>query len=63
MALLQHAFREARSKGIEAIELEMDSENLTGAARLYERAGMRVIRQQTIYEKELRPGIDWVKRA
>lgn len=63
LALLHHAFREALARGQAAVELEMDSENLTGAARLYERAGMHVIRREYIYEKELRPGTDLVKRV
>ena len=32
------------------------SESLTGATRLYERAGMRVVREYKSYEKELRAG-------
>jgi hypothetical protein len=34
----------------------VDAENLTGALRLYEKAGMHVHRQFDLYEKELRPG-------
>ncbi len=36
----------------------MDAESLTGAMRLYERAGMRVAREFLRWEKGLRPGID-----
>jgi hypothetical protein len=40
----------------------MDSENLTGALRVYEGAGMRAVRQSVFYEKELRPGTDLATR-
>ena len=62
LALLRHAFAELRRRGFAAAELEMDSENLTGALRLYTRAGLRVIRQTYVYEKELRPGVDLATR-
>ncbi|MBN1857955.1 GNAT family N-acetyltransferase [Candidatus Bipolaricaulota bacterium] len=62
-ALLHHAFAELRRRGCTAVELDMDSENLTGASRLYERAGMYPFSQEYAYEKELRPGIDLVRRA
>ena len=44
------------------VELEVDSENLTGAVRLYERAGMRLFRQTVSYEKEVRKGVDPITR-
>jgi hypothetical protein len=31
----------------------VDTENPTGATRLYERAGMRVVNEDVVYEKEL----------
>ena len=61
-ALLQHTFGEFRRRGYAGVELDMDSENLTGALRVYERAGMRAIRQSLYYEKELRPGVDLATR-
>jgi len=63
LGFLHHAFRELQSRGMQAVELEVDSESLTGATRLYERAGMRVIRSQYLYEKELRAGTDLMKRG
>jgi len=36
---------------------------LTGALRLYERAGMRAFRAQIVHEKELRAGTDITTRA
>jgi len=63
LALLHRSFSEFYRRGYEAVELDMDSENLTGALGLYEKAGMRVIRQTITYEKVLRDGVDLVKRA
>ena len=37
-------------------EITIDAENLTGALRLYEKAGMHVHQQFDIYEKEIRSG-------
>jgi ribosomal protein S18 acetylase RimI-like enzyme len=62
LALLHHAFAEFCRRGRTAVELDVDSESLTGALRLYERAGMRAVQQSVTYEKELRPGIDLATR-
>jgi len=40
------------------VGLGVDAQSLTGATRLYEKAGIRVERQYDVYEKELRPGKD-----
>jgi mycothiol synthase len=56
LALLHHAFGEFYRRTIQNVYLEVDAQSLTGATRLYERAGMHVERQSTVYEKELRPG-------
>jgi len=53
LALLHTAFDELRRRGIPRAELGVDSENATGATRLYERAGMRVTRRYDTYEKHL----------
>jgi len=63
LALLHHGFGEVARRGYEAVELDMDSENLTGALRLYERAGMRVIRRNLNYELVLREGTDVATRS
>jgi mycothiol synthase len=55
-ALLLHSFRELQGRGCHAVGLGVDAESLTGAHRLYEQAGMRVVRRGDIYEKELRAG-------
>lgn len=53
LALLLHSFRELRSNGCARAALAVDGENLTGAVRLYERAGMNVARREAIYLKDL----------
>jgi ribosomal protein S18 acetylase RimI-like enzyme len=62
LALLYHTFAQFRRRGYAAVELDVDSQSLTGALRVYERAGMHVVRQSIDYEKELRPGIDVATR-
>jgi mycothiol synthase len=57
-ALLSHAFRELYGRGMRRIALGVDAENLTGATRLYERAGMRVTQQYATFAKELRAGME-----
>ena len=56
LALLGAAFAEFHRRGIPRAELGVDSENPTGATRLYERAGMHVAHAWETWEKELRPG-------
>jgi len=56
LAFLQHAFGEFHRRGQTHVELGVDAKSLTGALRLYEKAGMHVHRQIDIFEKELRPG-------
>jgi len=56
LALLQHSFAEFYRRGKRKVGLGVDAYSLTGATRLYERAGMHVARQFSTFEKELRPG-------
>lgn len=56
LALLRHSFREYYNRGYRKVDLHVDGESLTGAVRLYEKAGMRVFRRIDQYELELRPG-------
>jgi len=58
LALLRHSFGELYRRGRRKVGLGVDAFNLTGALRLYEKAGMRVYRQNNTYEKELRPGVE-----
>lgn len=65
LALLYNAFGEFQRRGKVKVGLGVDAENLTGATRLYQRAGMQSDpnRQFSIYEKELRPGIELATQA
>ncbi len=56
LTLLRVAFAEFYARGRRKVGLGVDSQSLTGATRLYERAGMRVDRQFDQYRKELRGG-------
>lgn len=58
LALLHHAFGEFHRIGQARVGLGVDASSLTGATRLYDRAGMRPIRQFDTFELELRPGRD-----
>jgi mycothiol synthase len=60
LALLLHSFGEFHQRGKLRAGLGVDAESLTGALRLYERAGMHSDPNRTYvaYEKELRPGIE-----
>jgi mycothiol synthase len=53
MALLRHAFAEFHGRGAPHVSLGVDAENPTGATRLYERAGMRVMSEDIVFEKKL----------
>ena len=54
LALLQYGMEVLRNRGLERMGLEVDSENDSGALRLYERAGMRETGRAVPYEKRLR---------
>ena len=58
LALLRHSFNEFYRRGLRKVGLGVDAQNLTGALRLYEGAGMHVHKTFDQYEKELRPGIE-----
>lgn len=55
MLLLRQAFYEMQQRGAKRADLGVDADSLTGATRLYERAGMRIARRSDAYEKVLRP--------
>lgn len=52
-ALLLQSFRDFRERGATRAGLGVDAENTTGAVRIYERAGMRPVRRNDLYEKTL----------
>jgi mycothiol synthase len=53
-ALLRESFARFAERGATRVGLGVDAENTTGAVKLYERAGMRVVRRHDLYEKQLR---------
>jgi len=58
LALLRHAFGEFYRRGVKRVALHVDAQSLTGATRLYEKAGMRPDEIGHAYQKELRPGVE-----
>ena len=58
LALLHHSFRAFQAAGFTRMELHVDAASLTGATRLYEKAGMSVAERSQSYRKVLRPGRD-----
>lgn len=52
-ALLEHAFADFQRRGRARVGLGVDAENVSGAVRLYERAGMRIVRKQDTWERPL----------
>lgn len=52
-ALLRRSFAMLHARGLRKVRLGVDSENPTGATRLYERAGMHVAFEVVTYGKEL----------
>jgi GNAT superfamily N-acetyltransferase len=60
LALLRHSFCELYRRGQRRVGLGVDADSLTGATRLYLKAGMQPDPNHTylFYEKELRAGIE-----
>lgn len=58
LALLHHSFRAFKARGYERVDLHVDAQSLTGATRVYERAGMHVSERHISYELLLRDGRD-----
>jgi mycothiol synthase len=62
-ALLYHSFAELRRRGRARVGLGVDASSLTGATRLYDKVGLRAVRDFTTFQKELRPGVDLATRV
>lgn len=62
-ALLLQTFQEFWRRGKKHVTLHVDGSSLTGATRLYERAGMTVEREYNRFEKELRPGVEMSRQT
>ena len=52
-ALLHRSFTKFAARGLRRVMLNVDSQNSTGAVRLYERVGMRTARAWDVYEKRV----------
>ena len=52
-AVLVWTLREAAARGLEAVALDVDAENPTGAKRLYERVGFREMERFLVYRKQI----------
>ena len=52
-ALLHRSFAALHARGYRRVRLGVDTENTTGATRLYERVGMHAIRRQNTWQLEL----------
>jgi mycothiol synthase len=52
-ALLLHTFAEFQRRGVNRISLGVDTQNPTGATKLYESVGMRVELEDAVFEKAL----------
>lgn len=61
-ALLLHSFRELYKIGKRTVGLGVDADSLTGAVKLYTDNGMRIARRTDHFEKEIRPGVNLVKK-
>ncbi|HSM25408.1 MAG TPA: GNAT family N-acetyltransferase [Anaerolineaceae bacterium] len=57
-ALMLHFFQKIKEKGSKKVGLSVDTDSLTGATKLYESVGLRVIEQYVRLEKILRDGDD-----
>jgi ribosomal protein S18 acetylase RimI-like enzyme len=57
-AVLRRSLAAAYAAGKTSVILYVDGASLTGATKLYEKAGMSVLRTYTMCEKELRDGVD-----
>ena len=53
LSLLHESFRRFADRGETTAALGVDSENQTGATRLYERAGMRILWRADVWRKKL----------
>ncbi len=63
LALLLHGFDALYQRGFHRIGLGGDASSLTGATRLYQRAGMHVHREYHLFEYEVRPGKDYLRQS
>lgn len=58
-ALTATALAEFHRRGIRRVITDTDTDSFTGANRLYPRFGFRPYRYEHVFEKEIRPGLEW----
>ena len=58
LAMLHYAFGILHRQGKRRVSLDVDAQSLTGATRLYEKAGMHIQRESITYELVVREGRD-----
>lgn len=58
LAMLHHAFGKLYEKGRKKVALHVDADSLTGATKLYTKAGMHPVETWSNYQKTLRDGVD-----
>lgn len=58
LAMLHHAFGEFYKRGRKQVALHVDADSLTGATRVYARAGMKLAENWMRFEKVLRDGVE-----
>lgn len=63
LAILLHSFRAFWENEIPIVTLGVDADSLTGATRLYDKAGMHMVRTFATFEKRLRDGEDLRNRG
>lgn len=63
LALLLHTFGAFWEIGKKRVALGVDAANITGALKLYEKAGMNVHMQFTLYELEIREGVELTRMS
>jgi ribosomal protein S18 acetylase RimI-like enzyme len=61
--LLYLAYQLARAMGKTRVGLSVDASSLTGAQKLYEKAGMQVEMVYNAYDLEIRPGVELTKQG
>lgn len=62
LALTLYALGEFYRRGTRHVVTDTDKSSFTGANHLYPKAGFTIFRQEDVYEKEIRPGQDWIMR-
>jgi ribosomal protein S18 acetylase RimI-like enzyme len=63
LALSLHALGEFYRRGTRVVITDTDGDGFTKAYALYQKLGMTIYRQENVYEKEIRPGRDWLRRG